>query len=202
MNNKGKLIVFSAPSGSGKTTIVRSILNEYKDLTFSVSVTTRKKRDNEKDGKDYYFVSEKEFEEKILQKEFLEWEKFYDYYYGTLKSFISGNIEAGKPVLLELDVKGALTIKRLYPYAHLIYISPPSFEVLVNRLRQRNTESESDFLKRIDRAKMELSLKGQFDYIIENKDLNKAVTEAKSLVNKILKGELINGNKSNRFKRN
>jgi len=98
-----------------------------------------------------------------------------------------GNIKAGKTVLMELDVKGALTIKRLYPYAHLIYISPPSFEELVNRLRQRNTESESDFLKRIDRAKMELSLKDQFEYVIENVELDIAVKEVKSLVKKILK---------------
>ena len=111
-----------------------------------------------------------------------------------LKALLVGILHDGKPVLLELDVKGALTIKRLYPYAHLIYISPPSFEELVNRLRQRNTESESDFLKRIDRAKMELSLKDQFDYIIENKELKTAVNEAKILVNKILKGEVINGN--------
>ena len=184
---KGKLIVFSAASGAGKTTIVKEILKEFPQIIFSISATTRPKRETEIDGIEYFFLTEIEFQKRIENDDFIEWEKFYDYYYGTLKSFISGNIEAGKPVLLELDVKGALTIKRLYPYAHLIYISPPSFEELVNRLRQRNTESESDFLKRIDRAKMELSLKGQFDYIIENKDLNKAVTEAKSLVNKILK---------------
>jgi len=184
---KGKLIVFSAASGAGKTTIVKEILKEFPQIIFSISVTTRPKRKTEIDGIEYFFLTEIKFQKRIENDDFIEWEKFYDYYYGTLKSFITENIEAGKPVLLELDVKGALTIKRLYPYAHLIYISPPSFEELVNRLRQRNTESESDFLKRIDRAKMELSLKGQFDYIIENKDLNKAVTEAKSLVNKILK---------------
>jgi len=184
---KGKLIVFSAASGAGKTTIVKEILNEFPQIIFSISATTRPKRKTEIDGIEYFFLTEIEFQKRIENDDFIEWEKFYDYYYGTLKSFITENIEAGKPVLLELDVKGALTIKRLYPYAHLIYISPPSFEELVNRLRQRNTESESDFLKRIDRAKMELSLKGQFDYIIENKDLNKAVAEAKSLVNNILK---------------
>lgn len=185
--NIGKLIVFSAASGAGKTTIVKEILKEFPQIIFSISATTRPKRESETDGKEYFFLSEKEFKKKIENDEFIEWEKFYDYYYGTMKSFISGNIEAGKPVLLELDVKGALTIKRLYPYAHLVYISPPSFEELVNRLRQRNTESESDFLKRIDRAKMELSLKDQFDYVIENTELALAVKEAKSLVKKILK---------------
>jgi guanylate kinase len=185
--NKGKLLVFSAPSGAGKTTIVKKILKEFPQIIFSISATTRPKREAETNGIEYFFLTEPEFQEKIINDEFIEWEKFYDYYYGTLKSFITGNIEAGKPVLLELDVKGALTIKRLYPYAHLIYISPPSFEELVNRLRQRNTESESDFMKRIDRAKMELSLKGQFDYIIENDELDTAIEEAKSLVKKILK---------------
>jgi guanylate kinase len=184
---KGKLIVFSAPSGAGKTTIIKEILKEFPQIIFSISATTRPKRETETNGVEYFFLTEAEFKKKIENDEFIEWEKFYDYYYGTLKSFIIGNIEAGKAVLLELDVKGALTIKRLYPYAHLVYISPPSFEELVNRLRQRKTESQSDFLKRIDRAKMELSLKDKFDYIIENKELETAIKEAKSLVKKILK---------------
>lgn len=182
-----KLIVISAPSGAGKTTIVKELLKSFPQLIFSISATTRPKRDNETDGVEYFFISESEFKKKIENNEFVEWEKFYDYYYGTYKSFISDNIKAGRPVLLELDVKGALTIKRLYPYAHLIYISPPSFEELVKRLRQRQTESESDFQKRIERAKMELTLKDQFDYIIENRELDTAIKDAKNLVEKILK---------------
>ena len=187
IQSKGELIVFSAPSGAGKTTIVKEILKEFPHIIFSISATTRPKRKSEKDGIEYFFLTEQEFKQKIENDEFIEWEKFYDYYYGTLKSFISGNIEVGKPVLLELDVKGALTIKRLYPYSHLIYISPPSFDELVKRLRERNTESESDFVKRVDRAKMELELKNEFDYVIENLELEKAIAEAKSLVRKILK---------------
>jgi guanylate kinase len=183
---KGKIIVFSAPSGAGKTTIVKEILKEFPDFIFSISATTRPKRETETNGVEYFFLNESEFKEKIENNEFIEWEKFYDYYYGTLKSYILENYKAGKPVLLELDVKGALTIKRLYPYSHLVYISPPSFEELVKRLRQRNTENESDFTKRIDRAKMELGLKDQFNYIIENSDLHTAVEEAKKLVKKIL----------------
>ena len=183
----GKLIVFSAPSGAGKTTIVKEILRNFPKIIFSISATTRPKRETERDGIEYFFLAEDEFKRRIEKDEFIEWEKFYDYYYGTFKSFVTENIESGKSVLFELDVKGALTIKRLYPYAHLIYISPPSFEELVNRLRQRNTENESDFLKRIDRAKMELSVKDQFDYIIENRELDIAIEEAKNLVEKILK---------------
>jgi guanylate kinase len=184
---KGNIIVVSAPSGAGKTTIVKEILKTFPQVVFSISATTRPKRETEKDGVEYFFLSEDEFKKRIINEDFIEWEKFYDYYYGTLKSFIVENIKIGKSVMLELDVKGALTIKRLYPYAHLIYISPPSFEELVKRLKQRNTENESDFLKRIDRAKMELDLKDQFDYIIENLDLGTAIEEAKSLVKKILK---------------
>ena len=187
INKKGKIIVFSGPSGGGKTSIVKEILKNFPDIVFSISTTTRPKRKTERNGVEYFFISEAEFLKKIENNEFIEWEKFYDYYYGTYKSFVEGNISAGKPVLLELDVKGALTIKRLYPYAHLIYISPPSFEELVKRLKQRQTENESDFMKRVDRAKMELSLKDKFDYIIDNKELDTAIAEAKSLVKTILK---------------
>lgn len=185
--SNGQLIVFSAPSGAGKSTIAKEILRNFPQIIFSISATTRPKRESETNGVEYFFLSEDEFKQKIADDEFIEWEKFYDYYYGTLKSFINANIEAGKAILMELDVKGALTIKRLYPYAHLIYISPPSFNELENRLRQRNTENESDFMKRIDRARMELSLKDEFDYIVENKDLETAIKEAKSLVKEILK---------------
>lgn len=187
INKEGKIIVFSGPSGGGKTSIVKEILKNFPDIVFSISTTTRPKRKTERNGVEYFFISEAEFLKKIENNEFIEWEKFYDYYYGTYKSFVEGNISAGKPVLLELDVKGALTIKRLYPYAHLIYISPPSFEELERRLRQRQTESEIDFIKRIDRAKMELSLKDKFDYVIENINLDAAIAEAKSLVRKTLK---------------
>ena len=184
---KGKIIVVSAPSGAGKTTIVKEILKDFPEIVFSISATTRPRRDIETNGREYFFLSELEFQKKIENDEFIEWEKFYDYYYGTYKSFIERNIDSGKSVLLELDVKGALTIKRLYPYAHLVYISPPSFEELVKRLRQRQTENETDFIKRINRAKMELSLKEEFDYIIDNVEIDTAIAETKSLIKKILK---------------
>lgn len=186
---KGEIIAVAAPSGAGKTTIVKRILAQFPQLIFSISATTRPKRETETNGIEYNFLSEDEFKRKIENNEFIEWEKFYDYYYGTFKSVIDETINLGNTILLEVDVKGALSIKKLYPDAHLIYISPPSYQELVNRLRDRKTESEEDFKKRIERAKMELSLKDKFDYIIVNENLDKAVIETSALVKKILKGD-------------
>ena len=189
MNDKGAIIAVSAPSGTGKTTIVRQILKSIPELVFSVSATTRKKRHNEKEGVDYFFISENEFLKKIEKNEFVEWEKFYDYFYGTYRSFIEENISKGKPVILEIDVHGALNLKRIYPEAHLIFILPPSLEVLVERLKNRKTESEEDLKKRIERVKLELSMKDKFDYFVVNNDLDKAVSETKSLIRKIISKE-------------
>jgi len=186
---KGEIIAVAAPSGAGKTTIVKRLLAQFPELVFSISATTRPKRDTETDGVEYNFLSEEEFKAKIENDEFIEWEKFYDYYYGTFKSVIDETINSGNTILLEVDVKGALSIKRLYPDAHLIYISPPSYDELVKRLRDRKTESNEDFKKRTERAKMELSLKNKFDYIIVNENLEKAVIETSVLVKKILKGD-------------
>ena len=183
----GKILAVSAPSGTGKTTIVKQILQDFPDLVFSISATTRSKRREETNGKDYFFLTEAEFIEKINNEEFVEWERFYDYYYGTYKSFLEENIQQGKSVLLEIDVYGALNVKRIYPGAKLIFIYPPSYDELVNRLMNRKTESEEDFKKRIERAKMELSLKDKFDYLVENKDLKKAILETKSIINNIIK---------------
>jgi guanylate kinase len=186
---KGRLIVVAAPSGAGKTTILKKILTLFsKEVVFSISATTRPKRETETDGIEYHFLTEEEFTQKINKDEFVEWEKFYDYYYGTYKSSLEENINSGKTLLLEVDVKGALSIKKLYPEAHLVYILPPSYEELVNRLRERNTESEIDFNKRIERAKMELSQKDKFDYIVVNKDLEIAVKKIVSIIEKIIKG--------------
>ena len=185
-NIKGNIIAISAPSGAGKTTIVKEILKRYPELVFSVSATTRPKRKTEKDGVEYFFITEEQFKQKIEKDEFVEWEKFYDYYYGTFKSFVDNNINDGKNVLLEIEVKGALSIKRIYPESFVIYIMPPSYEELVKRLKNRNTETEEDFLKRIERAKMELSLKDQFDYIVVNEILNNAIEETSELIKKII----------------
>jgi len=136
-----------------------------------------------------WVISEEAFRKKIEENGFVEWEKFYDYYYGTPKGFIDDMINNGISVLLEVDVKGALSIKTIYPDAILIYIYPPSFEVLVERLKNRRTEDETDFKKRVERAKMELSHKDKFDYLVVNNDLNIAIPQVKSLIKKIISKE-------------
>jgi guanylate kinase len=185
-NKKGAIIAISAPSGTGKTTILRRILSDFPEIVFSVSATTRRRRKNEVEGVDYFFISEEEFKKKIQNNEFVEWELFYDYYYGTFRDFIENCINNGKSVILEVDVHGAVEIKRIYPDAILIYIAPPSLEELRIRLKKRQTENEEDLMKRIERAKMELSHKDKFDYFIVNNDLNTAYNEIKNLIGKII----------------
>jgi guanylate kinase len=188
-NIQGEIIAVSAPSGTGKTTILKSILKDVPELVFSVSATTRKKREFEKEGVDYFFLNENEFENKIRNNEFVEWEKFYDYYYGTYKLFLEDNIKKGRSVIAEVDVKGALSLKNIFPRAVLIFIYPPSIEELEIRLKKRKTEGNDEFIKRIERAKMELSQKDKFDYLIENDDLEKATSEVEILIKKIIHKE-------------
>jgi guanylate kinase len=161
---KGKLFVFSAPSGTGKTSIIKGVLEKFSNLSFSISATTRSKRHNERDGVDYYFVSEEEFKCMVHKDEFLEWGKFFGYYYGTLKKPVNEKINSGISVLLEVDVKGAVNIKKSVPESVLIFISPPSIDELKTRLLNRKTESDEDFEKRIKRAEMELEYRDNFDY--------------------------------------
>ncbi len=184
---KNKLFVFSAPSGTGKTTIVKFLLNKIPNVVFSVSATTRKARKNEIDGKDYFFISEEEFLKKIEENAFLEWEKFYDYYYGTLKSFIDENISKGFNVFLEVDVKGAIEIKKKCPNAVTIFFAPPSLKELEYRLKKRNTDSPEDLIKRIERASLEMSYQDKFDYCVINDNLQKAQDEAYQIVNNNMK---------------
>lgn len=185
----GKIIIFSAPSGSGKTTIVKSALKKFPELVFSISATTREKRGVEKDGVDYFFITEDEFKKKIEQNEFVEWESFYGYYYGTLKSFINAKMKDGKSIVLEVDVKGALKIKKEYPDAVAIFIRPPSIEELKRRLRDRKTESDEDLQKRFERAEMEIGYQKYFDYVVVNDDLERAKKEVYEILNKELNTE-------------
>lgn len=181
----GKIIVFSAPSGSGKTTILQRVFTEFPDAVFSVSATTRKPRTHEVHGREYFFLTEEEFMQKVGAGEFAEWERFYDYCYGTLRSYIAESVENGKMVFLDLDVKGALSIRSAFPEATLIFIMPPGIEALEQRLIKRNTESDEDLKKRIDRAKMELGFADRFDYVIVNDDLEPAVQKTIETIKKI-----------------
>ena len=183
--NKGKLIVFSAPSGSGKTTIVRHLLKQDKlNLEFSISATSREKRGEEIDAKDYYFLSASKFKSKIKNDEFLEWEEVYrDNFYGTLKTEVERIWAQGKHVIFDIDVSGGLRIKRKYPNETLaVFVKPPSIDELKIRLKKRQTESADKINMRIAKASAELATAPLFDVIIENDNLEKALIEAETLV--------------------
>lgn len=182
---QGKLIVFSAPSGAGKTTIVHHLLSlpELK-LAFSVSAASRAKRPNETDGKDYYFLSADEFKRRIAAGDFLEWEEVYEnQFYGTLRSEIDRIHAEGKHVIFDVDVVGGLNIKKQFgDRALAIFVQPPSVEELERRLRSRSTESEESLAKRVGKATKELAFAEQFDVILVNDDLEAAKAKAVELV--------------------
>ncbi len=179
-----KLIVVAAPSGAGKTTIVRHLLATYPFLSFSVSAATREQRAHEINGKDYYFLSAEEFRAKIKANEFVEWEEVYDnQFYGTLKSEVQRIWAMGKHVIFDIDVNGALTIQKAFPNETLlVFIKPPSPAILFERLRDRKTETEESLNKRIAKAAHELSFEDKFDVVIVNDDLQKALVEAEKIV--------------------
>jgi len=181
-----KVFVVSAPSGAGKTSIVRNVLSRLPEIEFSVSATTRERRNYEIDGVDYFFLTEEEFNRKIEAQEFVEWETFYGYYYGTLKSYIDSRLTKGKSVLLEVDVKGALKIKKEYPEAIMVFILPPSIDELQKRLINRKTESDSDLQKRFERAKMEIGFQSHFEHKIVNDNLENAREKVFNIFNKEL----------------
>lgn len=180
-----KVIIFSAPSGSGKTTVVNHLLKNFGNfLAFSVSATTRKKRENETDGIDYYFLDENTFNNKITNNEFLEYEEVYKgLYYGTLKSEIERIWQNGKCVIFDVDVKGGINIKQHFGSRALaVFLKPPSVEVLLERLKKRDTEVEHQLNERIEKAHLELGFEKYFDEVIVNDDLNKTFEIAEKLV--------------------
>lgn len=186
----GKLIVFSAPSGAGKTTIVRHLLGLDKlNLEFSISATSREKRGTEIAGKDYYFLSAKAFKTHIKNDDFLEWEEVYrDNFYGTLKTEVERIWAQGKHVIFDIDVSGGLRIKRKFPEETLaIFVKPPSIDALKIRLKKRKTESDDKINMRIAKASAELATAPLFDVIIENDHLEKALLEAETQVSNFLK---------------
>ncbi|MGB5358507.1 MAG: guanylate kinase [Eudoraea sp.] len=181
----GKLIIFSAPSGSGKTTIVKHLLEQEElNLAFSVSATSRPKRGKEKHGVNYYFISVNEFKSHIKNDDFLEWEEVYrDNFYGTLKSEVERLWAEGKNVIFDIDVAGGLRIKGKYPDKTLaVFVKPPSVDELKIRLKKRSTESEDKINMRIAKASVELATAPQFDKVIKNYDLDTALNEAHELV--------------------
>lgn len=184
MNKKNKqLIVLSAPSGAGKTTLAKYLLSTFPHFKFSVSATTRSPRGNEVNGKDYHFLTKEEFETLIKTNQLVEFEEIFGNYYGTLRSEVEKSIEQGEIVVFDIDVKGALSIKSKYPdQSLLLFISPPSVEVLEQRLIARGTESPEQLTQRLERIRMEMSLKDQFDYIIVNDKLEKAQAELLAIV--------------------
>ena len=187
--SSGKAIIFSAPSGSGKTTIVKHLLKTNPQLGFSISACTRDKRGrDEQNGKDYYFLTPEEFKSKIDQNAFVEWEEVYEgNFYGTLKAEIERIWNEGKTVIFDVDVKGGLHLKEYFGHRALaIFVKVPSLEVLSSRLRDRGTESEESLSRRLYKAKFELSFEDKFDVSLINDDMEKSFLEAETLVNNFL----------------
>jgi guanylate kinase len=184
----GKMIVLTAPSGGGKTTIKKYLLEEYNELGFSISVTTREKRPSEIDGKDYYFRSTKEFNQLIEEDAFLEWEEVYkNQFYGTLKSEVDRLWALGKHIVFDVDVHGAQDIKKMYgDRCMAVFIRPPSIQVIVDRLKGRETETAESLAKRVRRIEREMSFEHKFDKVLINDLLLVAFKEAENLVESFL----------------
>ena len=178
-----RLFIFSAPSGAGKTTIAKHLLTRFPFMKFSISATTRARRAQETHGKDYYFLSVEEFEAAIERGELAEYERIFGNYYGTLKSEINAALDAGKCLIFDIDVKGALSLQRAYPDdALLVFVAPPSMEALARRLSERNTESSEQLSLRLARAEMELAEQDKFDELIVNDNLEQAFADARAIV--------------------
>lgn len=189
-NTKGIIVVISGPSGSGKGTIVNELIKN-EQYALSISATTRKPRIGEKEGIHYFFMSKEEFLEMINKEELVEWAEFCDNYYGTPKSYIEDKINKGKDVILEIEVQGALQVKKIYPEAILIFIIPPSLTELKNRLLKRGTETSEIIEKRLMRAVEELDFVKEYDYLLVNDSIDNVVKE----INMIIKTEHFKANR-------
>lgn len=182
--HKGTLYVFTGPSGAGKGTLISRLLAEDDRIFYSISATTRAPRPGETDGVQYYFLKREDFEAKIAQNAFLEHAKYVDNYYGTLEAPVNEKLEAGKDVILEIEVQGAMQVHEKRPDAVMVFIAPPSFEELANRLRGRGTEDEAKVLKRLETAKGELAQQNKFDYVVVNDTVDRAVEELHGILAK------------------
>lgn len=182
MTEKGLLIVISGPSGTGKGTICRALLQQQPDIFLSVSATTRSPRDGEIDGVHYHFMSKGQFEQMLEQEEFLEWASVYDNYYGTPKSPVTGAIAAGKDVLLEIDMQGALKVKEKAPDGTYIFIVPPSLKALRQRITGRGKDSVAEIDKRMNKARHELTYLQDYDFVVINDKLDQAVAKVQCIM--------------------
>ena len=199
MSQNGKLIIFSAPSGAGKTTIVHHLLSKMPELEFSISATTRPARGEEVHGKDYYFISKEEFLHRIAKKQFVEFEEVYTgTFYGTLRTEIERIWQKGKTVIFDIDVEGGMHLKRKYEEQALaVFVQPPSLEVLIQRLTGRGTDSPEKLQERFAKAEKELNYAPQFDIILKNDDLETACKEAEDLVKNFITSSTPEGGVSN-----
>ena len=182
MKNKGDIFVISAPSGTGKTTLVRLLLSRFPTLSFSISYTTRLPRPGEVNGQHYFFVSEREFKKSIAKGEMLEWAKVYGHYYGTPLTFVQEKIAAGKDIVLDIDIQGAQAVKKKMPEAILIFLIPPSWNELQRRITSRSSDSPEEIKKRLEAAKKEILAAREFDYIVINDVLEDALKELVSII--------------------
>jgi guanylate kinase len=180
-NAQGLLIVISAPSGAGKTTICKRLLDEFPDLYFSVSCTTRLPRKGEKDGRDYHFISVEKFKNRTGKGEFVEWEEIYGHFYGTLKKEIEDRTGKGHDVILDIDIKGAGNVKSIYPQGVFVFIMPPSVETLKERLKKRGSETDDVMKMRFDRVMEEVRENERYDYVIFNDIINDSVDIMRSI---------------------
>jgi guanylate kinase len=182
--HRGHLFIISAPSGAGKTTLVKAVLERYRDVLYSVSYTTRKPRSLEQDGVDYHFISKQDFEKGIREGQWVEWAQVYGNYYGTSNKFIDDGLTSGRDILLDIDVQGTIQILKKYPESVTVFILPPSMKVLKKRLEMRGTDSRQVIEKRLICAKKEITQKDLYRHIIVNDNLSNAIEELIAIIEK------------------